>query len=143
MDVRRGIDRRLLVAQGIDRHGEEQSHERIPWRPVPTRIDIELTSTSGNGSWTWRAAAREPKGVLDGSILPGRRGRSVTSCAPSEHDVDGIRILSIVPPKQKVGRSDVLELLPSAEFEPVTQQRTSRDRDPIAPAPQPRRRRRP
>ena len=31
------------------------------------RIEIELTSTRPDGSWTWRAAgAREPKGVLDG-----------------------------------------------------------------------------
>ena len=39
---------------------------------MPRRIDIELTSSRPDGSWTWRAAgAREPKGVLDGSILPG------------------------------------------------------------------------
>ena len=101
---------------------------------MPTRIDIELTSTSGDGSWTWRAAgAREPKGVLDGSILPAGAAVGDQLRAESEHDVDGIRILSIVPPKQKAGRTDVLELLPSAEFEPVTQQRTSRDRDPNRP----------
>ena len=101
---------------------------------MPTRIDIELTSTSGDGTWTWRAAgAREPKGVLDGSILPAGAAVGDQLRAESEHDVDGIRILSIVPPKQKAGRTDVLELLPSAEFEPVTQQRTSRDRDPNRP----------
>ena len=36
------------------------------------RIDIELTSSREDGSWTWRAAgAREPKGTLEGAILPG------------------------------------------------------------------------
>jgi hypothetical protein len=96
---------------------------------VPTRIDIELTSASGDGSWTWRAAgAREPKGVLDGSILPSGAAVGDQLRAESEHDVEGIRILSIVPPKQKGGRSDVLELLPSTDFEPVTQQRVGRDR---------------
>ncbi len=96
---------------------------------MPTRIDIELTSVSGDGSWTWRAAgAREPKGILDGSILP--TGASVGDLlkAESEHDVEGIRILSIVPPKQKAERNDVLELLPSTDFEPVIQQRAGRER---------------
>ncbi len=96
---------------------------------MPTRIDIELTSASGDGSWTWRAAgAREPKGVLDGSILPAGAAVGDQLRAESEQNVEGIRILSIVPPKQKGGRSDVLELLPSTDFEPVTQQRVGRDR---------------
>ena len=35
------------------------------------RIDIELTSTRPDGSWTWRAAgAKQPKGDVDGSMLP-------------------------------------------------------------------------
>jgi hypothetical protein len=96
---------------------------------VPTRIDIELTSAGGDGSWTWRAAgAREPKGILDGSILPTGAAVGDLLRAESEHDVDGIRILSIVPPKQKAERSDVLELLPSTDFEPVIQQRAGRER---------------
>ena len=38
---------------------------------MPIRMEIELTSAASDGSWTWRAAgAREPRGVLDGSILP-------------------------------------------------------------------------
>ena len=91
---------------------------------MPTRIDIELTSVSGDGSWTWRAAgAREPKGILDGSILPAGAAVGDQLRAESEHDVEGIRILSIVPPKQKAERNDVLELLPSTDFEPVIQQR--------------------
>ena len=107
---------------------------------MPTRIDIELTSASGDGSWTWRAAgAREPKGTLDGSILPAGAAVGDQLRAETEKDVDGIRILSIVPPKPKgATRSDVLELLPSSDFEPVTQQRASRDRHerrPRAPAP--------
>ncbi len=40
---------------------------------MPRRIDIELTSSRPDGSWTWRAAgAREPRGVVDASVLPGR-----------------------------------------------------------------------
>ncbi len=36
------------------------------------RIDIELTSSRDDGSWTWRAAgAREPRGTLEGALVPG------------------------------------------------------------------------
>ena len=35
------------------------------------RIDIELTSSRGDGTWTWRAAgAKSPKGVIAAAILP-------------------------------------------------------------------------
>ena len=92
-------------------------------------IDIELTSVSGDGSWTWRAAgAREPKGVLNGSILPAGAAVGDQLRAETEQNVEGIRVLSIVPPKQRGGRNDVIELLPSSDFQPVTQQRVGRDR---------------
>ena len=92
---------------------------------MPTRIEIELTSSSADGSWTWRAAgAREPRGVLDGSILPGGAAVGDQLRVETEHDVDGIRVLSVVPPKEKPARTDRLELLPTEEpFEPVLQQR--------------------
>jgi hypothetical protein len=96
---------------------------------VPTRIDIELTSVSGDGSWTWRAAgAREPKGLLDGSILPAGAAVGDQLRAETEQNVEGIRVLSIVPPKQRADRNDLLELLPSTDFQPVTQQRVGGDR---------------
>jgi hypothetical protein len=92
---------------------------------MPTRIEIELTSSSPDGSWTWRAAgAREPRGVLDGSILPGGAEVGDQLRVETEHDVDGIRVLSVVPAKEKPARTDRLELLPTEEsFEPVVQQR--------------------
>ena len=97
----------------------------VPWRTMPTRIEIELTSSSPDGSWTWRAAgAREPRGVLDGSILPGGVAVGDQLRVETEHDVDGIRVLSVVPPKEKAARTDMLELLPAEEaFDPVVQQR--------------------
>ena len=98
---------------------------------MPTRIEIELTSTSPDGSWTWRAAgAREPRGVLDGSILP--QGASVGDQlrVETEQDLDGIHVLAVVPAKEKGGRADLLELLPSEDrFEPVIQQRAQGGRD--------------
>jgi len=109
----------------MDRKGDNP----IPLRPMPTRIDIELTSVGADGSWTWRAAgAREPKGILDGGILPDGASVGDQLKAESEHDVDGIRILSIVMAKQRTERAGLLELLPTGDFEPVTQQRARRER---------------
>ena len=35
------------------------------------RMEIELTSDRGDGSWTWRAAgAKQPKGVVDAGLVP-------------------------------------------------------------------------
>ena len=98
---------------------------------MPIRIEIELTSSSPDGSWTWRAAgAREPRGVLDGSILPGGAEVGDQFRVETEKDVDGIRVLAVVPPKEKAARSDLLELLPTDEaFEPVVQQRVPGRRD--------------
>src|SRR5918993_5745830 len=92
---------------------------------MPTRIEIELTSRSPDGSWTWRAAgAREPRGVLDGAILPPGAAVGDQLRVESEKDIDGIRILSVVPPKEKAERAGMLELLPSdVPFEPVVQHR--------------------
>ena len=57
------------------------------------RIEIELTSSRPDGTWTWRAAgAREPKGVLDGSILPnGTKTGDVVkvSSLADRSDIDG------------------------------------------------------
>jgi hypothetical protein len=98
---------------------------------MPIRIEIELTSSSPDGSWTWRAAgAREPRGVLDGSILPGGAEVGDQFRVETEQDIDGIRVLAVVPPKEKAARTDLLELLPTEEkFEPVVQQRVPGRRD--------------
>ena len=89
-----------------------------------TRIDIELTSVSGDGSGHGAPPApASRRASLDGSILPAGAAVGDQLRVEIEQDVDGIRILSIVPPKQKAGRSDLLEMLPSTDFEPVTQQR--------------------
>ncbi len=64
------------------------------------RIDIELTSKSGDGSWTWRAAgARQPKGTVEADLVPA--GQSVGSVLQAEVDVslDGIAILALAPAK--------------------------------------------
>ena len=93
------------------------------------RIDIELTSARPDGSWTWRAAgAREPKGVLDGSLLPsGAKPGSVLK-ADAEFELEGITVLSVTDPKAKSEKSGLLELLVSDKpFEEVTQVLAKRD----------------
>ncbi|MEY5060022.1 MAG: hypothetical protein RJA51_1769 [Actinomycetota bacterium] len=94
------------------------------------RIEIELTSKREDGTWTWRAAgAREPKGVVDASVVPGGASVKDVLRAEVETDLDGTRVLSIQPPKQKTARTGLLELIPSDKpFEPVTQKLARKER---------------
>jgi hypothetical protein len=64
------------------------------------RIEIELTSSRPDGSWTWRAAgAKLPKGDLDGSLLfEGAKAGDIVR-ADADFMVDGIVILSVLAPK--------------------------------------------
>jgi hypothetical protein len=88
------------------------------------RISIELTSSRSDGSWTWRAAgAREPRGVIDASLVPLGTKPADVLVAEVETDLDGTRVLSVAPPKGRTERSGLLELLPSERtFEAVTSQ---------------------
>ena len=64
------------------------------------RIDIELTSQTGEGSWTWRAVgARQPKGTVDGALVP--PGEAVGAVLRADVDVglEGIEILSLTATK--------------------------------------------
>lgn len=94
------------------------------------RIEIELTSERGDGSWTWRAAgAREPRGIVDGAIVPSGSKVNDVVRADVEADLDGTRVLSILPPKAKNERTGLLEIIPSNKpFEPVTQQLRKKER---------------
>ncbi len=65
------------------------------------RIEIELTSARPDGSWTWRAAgAREPRGVLDGGLLPGGAKAGDVLRAEAEFEIEGITIVSVLAPKE-------------------------------------------
>ena len=88
------------------------------------RIKIELTSKKTDGTWTWRAAgAQQPKGVVADSVVPAGTAVNDVVQAEVESDLDGNRVLSITPPKEKAGRVGLLEILPSNKpFEAVTQQ---------------------
>lgn len=78
------------------------------------RIDVELTSSRDDGSWTWRAAgARQPKGVLDGGLLPAGAAVGDVLRADVETDIDGTTVVAVLPPKEKKVDPDRLELLSS------------------------------
>lgn len=84
------------------------------------RIDIELTSDRGDGSWTWRAAgARQPKGVVSSSLLPAGAQVGDVMRADAESDADGISLVAVQPPKQR-NRSEAerIEIIGSNRSEP-------------------------
>ena len=97
---------------------------------MPRRIDIELTSASSDGSWTWRAAgALKPKGIVDGSIL--HDGASVGDVVKVEAEqmLDGMEILSIVKARDKNEGRGLMELLPDDKpFEAVIETKAKRGR---------------
>ena len=81
------------------------------FRRMSHRIDIELTSSADSG-WTWRAAgARQPKGVLENSMLyPGAKVGDIVR-AEAERELDGTRIVSIVAPKSKRAEAERIEIV--------------------------------
>jgi hypothetical protein len=64
------------------------------------RIDIELTSKMGDGTWTWRAAgARQPKGTLDGALVPPGEAVGTVLRADVEIGLEGIEVLALTSAK--------------------------------------------
>ncbi len=63
-------------------------------------IDIELTSQTGDGSWTWRAAgARQPKGTVAPALVPPGEAVGAVLRADVEIGLEGIEILSLTTAK--------------------------------------------
>ena len=88
---------------------------------MPSRIDVELTSARPDGTWTWRAAgAREPRGVVESSVLPD--GAKVGDILKVEATValDGIEIHSVVPTRTNRKEPERIEILGGSDFEAVT-----------------------
>lgn len=96
------------------------------------RIDIELTSDRNDGTWTWRAAgAREPKGVLEASVLYDGAAVGDVCKAEAEFLLDGIDVIQTFAPKKKKGRTeDLLEMVarPVPDSELVTEVRAPKGR---------------
>jgi hypothetical protein len=66
------------------------------------RIDIELTSTRPDGSWTWRAAgAKQPKGDVDGTMLPGGSKVGDVLKVDIEKYLDGMSVVAVLPSQRQ------------------------------------------
>ncbi len=75
------------------------------------RIDIELTSSRDDGSWTWRApGARQPRGSLEGTLLPDGAKVGDVLRADAEFDLDGIVVTSVLAPKEEVRTEKVARI---------------------------------
>lgn len=75
------------------------------------RIDIELTSTRDDGSWTWRAAgAKQPKGVVEAAVLPGTPTVGDVLKVEVESGLDGTEVTTVFPPKGPRSEPERLEL---------------------------------
>ncbi len=81
-------------------------------------MDVELTSERPDGTWTWRAAgARQPKGVLDGTLLPGGVGIGDVVRAEADIDIEGITITTVLPVRGQRKAAPRLEVLGSGREE--------------------------
>jgi hypothetical protein len=91
------------------------------------RMEIELTSDRGDGTWTWRAAgAREPKGTLDGKLLPADTQVGDVVRAEVEGFLDGMGIVAVLPPKPSRAEPERIELLAPRSSGPLVTDRVSR-----------------
>ncbi len=97
------------------------------------RLEVELTSRRDDGSWTWRAAgAKQPKGVLDGDLLPKGAVAGDVLRVDAEFEVDGIFVTEVLPPKARSGKppAERIELIGSPDRGAgTTTTRASRGRD--------------
>ena len=66
------------------------------------RIEVELTSQTSESVWTWRAAgAKQPRGTVEGSLVPEGSGVGSVLRAEVETTLDGTTVIALLPPKAK------------------------------------------
>ena len=68
------------------------------------RIEVELTSQTGDSTWTWRAAgAKQPRGTVDATLVPEGSGVGSVLRAEVETTLDGTTVTALLPAKAKAG----------------------------------------
>ncbi len=68
---------------------------------VGRRIEIELTSSRPDGTWTWRAAgARQPKGVLDVGLAPEGAKPGDVLRVEADFELEGIVVTTVLASKE-------------------------------------------
>ncbi|HXZ82192.1 MAG TPA: hypothetical protein VED84_00385 [Acidimicrobiales bacterium] len=78
------------------------------------RLEIELTSSRHDGTWTWRAAgAREPRGVIAGKLLEDGAKVGTVLRVEAEFELEGITVVSVLPARERVESQERIELAPT------------------------------
>ena len=76
------------------------------------RLEIELTSQRGDGTWTWRAAgARQPKGEVRADLVPDSAAVGTVLRAEAEGGLDGFEIITVFAPRSRPEPEGRLELI--------------------------------
>src|SRR5262245_9860083 len=91
------------------------------------RMEIELTSKRDDGTWTWRAAgAREPRGTVDAELVPPTTKIGDVVRVEVEGFLDGISIVSVLPPKAARSEPERIDLLTPRSEGPLVTTRLAR-----------------
>ncbi len=89
---------------------------------MPRRIEIELTSRTGDGVFTWRAAgAKQPKGTVATELVPEGVGVGDVVRAEVETGLEGVEIVAVLP------RHDKTEERPANRIELLSSERRGPD----------------
>jgi hypothetical protein len=94
------------------------------------RLEVELTSSRPDGTWTWRkAGARQPKGDVDGTLVPAGSKVGDVLRVETEQMVEGIEITSVLPAKAaRVDKFDRIEITRPEPKELVSSQLVAKGR---------------
>ena len=96
----------------MDLGGTVRVPRRVALWAVSRRLEIELTSQRGDGTWTWRAAgARQPKGEVRGDLLPDSAAVGAVLRAEAEGGLDGFEIITVFAPRSRPEPEGRLELI--------------------------------
>ncbi|HLX88240.1 MAG TPA: hypothetical protein VKR22_07285 [Acidimicrobiales bacterium] len=86
------------------------------------RIDIELTSRRDDGTWTWRApGARQPRGDVEGALVPSEAKVGDVLRAEAEFEIDGITVTAVHATRSDTRTSTLgrIEILGSGREQPA------------------------
>src|SRR3954451_6771480 len=76
------------------------------------RLEVELTSSRPDGTWTWRkAGAKQPKGDIGGELVPASSKVGDVLRVEADVLIDGIEITEVLPTKgERVDKFERVEL---------------------------------
>lgn len=81
---------------------------------MPNRMDIELTSQTPDGGWTWRAAgARQPRGSVGADLVPEGAKVGDVLRAELEIGIEGLEVVTLQAsrPQERPTRHETIEII--------------------------------